>query len=431
MTTSHSGTPSAAFLFLHSSRTTWPSSPGRRCRSATAPTKSGSAPGSQPRTLFCVADAGTALSLYLTTERRALRAFKAVPLPNMPNKAAARTTKSANMEHFIVYDYVLTNCNLHAYGNCYMLAVQDDDDQPLSKRWLLAAPISSSGNVRIHVVTCRRRVVLGCPHHCPACCQRPLQGAHDCAVIDAASAQAHAVVSRTASTSANVADRSQKSQYTSESTMLHTALAWPVHSSCHGQQPRRRPPLRLAHIEDEVPRGGAVPPLLRNKTPVEAVWTVAWPSVAIGLLRTALGQTDAWYIGRLGKKELEAMGAASFGVWLVYLLGEVGAVGVQALASESEGAGDRKGVEGGRAGLVFLPHLRIIILVIFEQKALDAYFDVLKVTDATVRNTRRRTCEQPRGMACSRCAPTRSRSPGSRGWARRGRRCRSPRSPSC
>ena len=94
------------------------------------------------------------------------------------------------------------------------------------------------------------------------------------------------------------------------------------HSSCHVPR-QRRPPLRLATVED-VPRGGAVPPLLRNKTPVEAVWTVAWPSVAIGLLRTALGQTDAWYIGRLGKKELEAMGAASFGVWLVYLLGEVG-----------------------------------------------------------------------------------------------------------
>ena len=120
-------------------------------------------------------------------------------------------------------------------------------------------------------------------------------------------------------------------------------LAWLAAASALvvPRQQTRRPPLRLATVE-EVPRGGAVPPLLRNKTPVEAVWTVAWPSVAIGLLRTALGQTDAWYIGRLGKKELEAMGAASFGVWLVYLLGEVGAVGVQALASESEGAGDRK-----------------------------------------------------------------------------------------
>ena len=135
-----------------------------------------------------------------------------------------------------------------------------------------------------------------------------------------------------------------------------------------------------------MPRGGAVPPLLRNKTPVEAVWTVAWPSVAIGLLRTALGQTDAWYIGRLGKKELEAMGAASFGVWLVYLLGEVGAVGVQALASESEGAGDRKGV--GRAvvqGLYFCLVAAFLSALFSSRAALDAYFDVLRVTDATVR----------------------------------------------
>ena len=49
-----------------------------------------------------VADAGTALSLYLTTERRALRAFRAVLRPNMPNKAAERTTRSAAMEDFIV-----------------------------------------------------------------------------------------------------------------------------------------------------------------------------------------------------------------------------------------------------------------------------------------------------------------------------------------
>ena len=31
-------------------------------------------------------------------------------------------------------------CNLHACGNCYMLAVQDDDDQPLSERRLLESP---------------------------------------------------------------------------------------------------------------------------------------------------------------------------------------------------------------------------------------------------------------------------------------------------
>ena len=60
--------------------------------------------------------------------------------------------------------------------------------------------------------------------------------------------------------------------------------------------------------------GGATsqpPPLLRGKSPVEAVWAVAWPSVAIGLLRTALGQTDAWYVGRLGAAERAAAPTSS------------------------------------------------------------------------------------------------------------------------
>ena len=42
------------------------------------------------------------MSLYLTTERRAFKAFKAVLRPNMPNKAAERTRRSAAMEDFIV-----------------------------------------------------------------------------------------------------------------------------------------------------------------------------------------------------------------------------------------------------------------------------------------------------------------------------------------
>ena len=75
-------------------------------------------------------------------------------------------------------------------------------------------------------------------------------------------------------------------------------LAWLAAASALIVPRQRLPRVATRSAVDEVPRGGAVPPLLRNKTPVEAVWTVAWPSVAIGLLRTALGQTDAWYIGR-------------------------------------------------------------------------------------------------------------------------------------
>ena len=42
-----------------------------------------------------------------------------------------------------------------------------------------------------------------------------------------------------------------------------------------------------------------------------------------GVLRTLYGITDAVWIGRLGAVELEAMGAVSFGSWVVLILGEV------------------------------------------------------------------------------------------------------------
>ena len=52
------------------------------------------------------------------------------------------------------YDYELVNyvqiCNLHVCGNCYMLAVQDDDDQPLSERWLLESSKEQYRNAPIH-----------------------------------------------------------------------------------------------------------------------------------------------------------------------------------------------------------------------------------------------------------------------------------------
>ncbi|KAJ1449101.1 hypothetical protein M885DRAFT_117826 [Pelagophyceae sp. CCMP2097] len=88
----------------------------------------------------------------------------------------------------------------------------------------------------------------------------------------------------------------------------------------------------------------ALPSLLGGNSSTAAILAVAGPSVLIGLLRSALGGVDAFYIGRLGSGELQAMGAASFAVWLVYVAGELAGVGVHALAAEAEGAGDRPGV---------------------------------------------------------------------------------------
>lgn len=131
----------------------------------------------------------------------------------------------------------------------------------------------------------------------------------------------------------------------------------------------------------------AVPPLLRGRSPAGAVVAVAWPSVAIGLLRTALGQIDAWYIGRLGSAELQAVGAASFGVWMVYLLGEVGAVGVQSLSSEAEGAGDRRGGVGAAVtqGAYFSLIAAALAFALAADPLVAAYLDYLRVTDPAVR----------------------------------------------
>ena len=104
------------------------------------------------------------------------------------------------------------------------------------------------------------------------------------------------------------ADRSQKSQYTMK-PLCCTLLLWVASALVVPRQQPRRPPLRLATVED-VPRGGAVPPLLRNKTPVEAVGPWPGPPSPLGCCGRRWARLT-WYIGRLGKKELEAMGAAS------------------------------------------------------------------------------------------------------------------------
>ena len=105
--------------------------------------------------------------------------------------------------------------------------------------------------------------------------------------------------------------------------------------------------------------------------------------------RSASPRARPWTLqrDRVAPRRLEAMGAASFGVWIVYLLGEVGAVGVQALASEAEGAGDRSaGV--GRAvgqGLYFSALAAAAAAVLAAPRCLNAYLDVLNCYDPLVR----------------------------------------------
>ena len=113
-----------------------------------------------------------------------------------------------------------------------------------------------------------------------------------------------------------------------------TALAYQRQPRLLQRQPRLRQPLLTATEEPLLASADTakqtalppVPPLLKGRSNSAAIWRVAWPSVAIGLLRAALGQVDAWYIGRLGSSELQAISAASFFIWVVYIAGELSSV---------------------------------------------------------------------------------------------------------
>lgn len=116
-------------------------------------------------------------------------------------------------------------------------------------------------------------------------------------------------------------------------------------------------------------------PLLRLPTG-RAVWLVAWPMIAIGLLKTAYYLTDTWFVSRLGDAALSAMGGSAFAWWMILLAGEIAGTGTHALVARHEGAGD-----GGRIGGTLTQGLWVGLLVAVAVTALwplrGLYFDLL------------------------------------------------------
>ncbi|KAK3239233.1 hypothetical protein CYMTET_50833 [Cymbomonas tetramitiformis] len=86
-----------------------------------------------------------------------------------------------------------------------------------------------------------------------------------------------------------------------------------------------------------------LPKLLRlaERSPLEAALRVAAPAAGAMLLRTAYNMADAFWIGRMGRPELEAVGGATFATWAFLCLFDIPAIGVQSFVARAEGAGDR------------------------------------------------------------------------------------------
>jgi putative MATE family efflux protein len=87
----------------------------------------------------------------------------------------------------------------------------------------------------------------------------------------------------------------------------------------------------------------AASPLLRLP-PSVAVWRVAWPMAALGLLRTLTFLTDAAWVGRLGPEELAALGGSAFAGWIVALVAQIPATGAHARIAGLVGAGRRSAI---------------------------------------------------------------------------------------
>lgn len=81
----------------------------------------------------------------------------------------------------------------------------------------------------------------------------------------------------------------------------------------------------------------ADPPLLRM-APSRAVWAVAWPMIAIGLLKTTYFLTDSWFVGRIGDEALEALGGAAFAWWMIFICSDLAGTGAHALIARHEGS---------------------------------------------------------------------------------------------
>lgn len=75
--------------------------------------------------------------------------------------------------------------------------------------------------------------------------------------------------------------------------------------------------------------------------PARAVWAVAWPMIALGLLKSSYFLTDSWFVGKLGDDALEALGGAAFAWWMIFIAAELPGVGAHALIARHEGASRR------------------------------------------------------------------------------------------
>ncbi len=125
---------------------------------------------------------------------------------------------------------------------------------------------------------------------------------------------------------------------------------------------------------------------LRALTPARAVWAVAWPVAAMGVLRSFYYLTDSYWVGRMGPEPLAALGGSAFAWWMIALTCELPAVGALAQAARHEGAGERARI-GVTAASSAAVGLAVAVGLAALWPARGVYFDLLGFATGTAERT--------------------------------------------
>lgn len=82
-------------------------------------------------------------------------------------------------------------------------------------------------------------------------------------------------------------------------------------------------------------------PSLLEQSAARACWSLAWPTILLGFLRSGYFLANSFWVSNLGSSALAAIGGCAFASWILYALMDLVAVGVYARVAQAVGAGDR------------------------------------------------------------------------------------------
>lgn len=118
-------------------------------------------------------------------------------------------------------------------------------------------------------------------------------------------------------------------------------------------------------------------PSLLEQSPARACWSLAWPTILLGFLRSGYALANAFWVSELGSAALAAIGGCAFASWILYALMDLVAVGVYSQVAQAVGAGERlKARRLLGLGICLAVGLGFLLTVLVYQSA-DAYLRAL------------------------------------------------------